>query len=132
PERLVPLHVAIAAEDVVDEDVEPGVLPLDPRDELADRRRILVVDHERRAVAARGGQQLPGLLDRLGPADLRRPGSPATAAGGVDEEPCARELDGDRATGAAGGAGDERDRHLLVHIASAIRSAAARSSSSGT
>src|SRR5437870_2066029 len=48
PERLVPLHVAVAAEDVVDEHVEPAVLALDPRDEIGNGSRILVIDHERR------------------------------------------------------------------------------------
>ena len=73
PERLVPFHVPVAAEDVVDQDVEPAPVALDARDELGNRGRVFVVDHERRSGSARGRHQLAGLLDRLGPPDLRRP-----------------------------------------------------------
>ncbi len=51
------------AEDVVDQDVEPPLLALDPRDELGDRAGLLVIDHERRARPGRCGDQLAGLLD---------------------------------------------------------------------
>ena len=37
PDRLVPLHVPVAAEDVVDEDVQPALLTLDVCDQLRDR-----------------------------------------------------------------------------------------------
>jgi hypothetical protein len=96
------------AEDVVDEHVEPAPVALDARDQLSDRGWILVIDHERRALAVGCRYQLPGLLDRLGPADLRRPRRAAAAAGRVDEESGAGELDGDRPTGAAGRARNER------------------------
>ena len=70
PERLVPFHVPVAAEDVVDEDVEPALVALDAFDQLGNRGRVFVIDHERRPRASRGRHQLSGLLDRLGPADL--------------------------------------------------------------
>ena len=46
PQRLVPLHVLVAAEDVVDEHVEAAVFALDGADELRHGRGILVVDDE--------------------------------------------------------------------------------------
>ena len=54
PERLVPLHVPVAAEDVVDQNVEPALVALDARDQLGDRRGVFVIDHERRSGPARG------------------------------------------------------------------------------
>lgn len=109
PEQLLPFHVAIAAEDVVDEYVEAAAIALDACDQLGDRDGILVVDDERGSRPAGRLQQLAGLLDGLRPIDLRRAGSAAAAAGCVDEEPRAGELDGDRPTCAAGRARDERD-----------------------
>ena len=74
PERLVPFHVPVAAEDVVDEYVQPAVVALDSLDELGNRGGVFVIDHERRSGSPRGRDQLSGLLDRLGPAHLRGPG----------------------------------------------------------
>src|SRR4051812_37840652 len=107
PEWLVPLHVPVAAEDVVDEDVEPASVALDVCDQLGNRCGILVVHHARKAVAPGSGDQLAGVLDRLGPAYLRRPGTPTATAGRVDDEPHASELDGDCTTGTASRACDE-------------------------
>jgi hypothetical protein len=82
PQRLAPLHVPVTAEDVVHEEIEPAVVALDARDELGNRVGVFVIDHERRRGAPRARDQLAGLLDRLGPADLGRPARPAAAAGG--------------------------------------------------
>ena len=46
PQRLVPLHVLVAAEDVVDEHVETAAFALDGVEELRHGRGILVVDDE--------------------------------------------------------------------------------------
>ena len=101
PERLVPLHVPVATKDVVDEHVKPPMVALDRRDELGNRGGVLVIDHQRRPRASRRRDQVPGLLDRLGPADLRRPGRPATATSRVDVKARTGKLDRDRTTGAA-------------------------------
>jgi hypothetical protein len=47
PKRLVPFHVPVAAEDVVDEDVQPAVVALDSCNELGNRGGVLVIDHHR-------------------------------------------------------------------------------------
>ena len=80
-----------------------------------------MIDHERRPRASRGRDQVAGLLDRLGPADLRGPGRPAAAAGRVDVEARAGKLDGDRTTGAARRARDERHSHRLGHLGTSPR-----------
>ena len=109
PQLLVPLGVAVAAEDVVDEDVEASLLLVDPGDELGHLVRLEMVDAERSALSAGGLDQLARLLDRLGTVHVGRPVRSAAASGGVDECACARELDGDRAAGSARRAGDQRD-----------------------
>jgi hypothetical protein len=70
PQRPVPLHVAVASEDVVDKHVEPTPITLDLAHELRDGFGILVVDDACDAVAAGACDQLAGFFDRLGPADL--------------------------------------------------------------
>jgi len=47
PQLLVPLGVAVAAEDVVDEDMEPAVLLRDALDQALDLLRLEMVDAER-------------------------------------------------------------------------------------
>ena len=49
PHRGVPLGVVVAAEDVVDQDVQAAVAGLDPRGQVRDGNGILVVDDEGRA-----------------------------------------------------------------------------------
>jgi hypothetical protein len=44
PERLVPFHVPVAAEDVVDEYVQPALVAFDPLDELGNRGGVFVID----------------------------------------------------------------------------------------
>ena len=70
PERRVPLEQPLAAPDVVDEQVEAPVLGVDPLHERLDGGRLEMVDRDRDPEAARGGHELGGLLDRLGPAVL--------------------------------------------------------------
>src|SRR4029453_6973123 len=83
PQRPVPLRVAVAAEDVVDQDVQPSLLGLDPGDQVGHGPRVLVVDDQGGALPAGGGHAVTGVLDRLWPSDLRPAGGPAAAAGGV-------------------------------------------------
>ena len=47
PERLVPFHVPVAAEDVVDEDVQSALVALDSLDKLGNQLRVFVIDYER-------------------------------------------------------------------------------------
>src|SRR5436305_2881633 len=82
PERFVPLHVSIAAKDVVDQHVEPAAVALDAGDELGDCSRIFVIDDERGTGAARYFDQLAGLLDGLRSAELRGTGGATAAPGG--------------------------------------------------
>jgi hypothetical protein len=106
PQLLVPLGVAVSAEDVVHEHVEPTLLRLDLTDEAGHLVRLEVIDAKRGPFPAHSGDQLAGLLYRLGPVDLRAAGGAAAAAGGVDVRARAGELDGDCAPGSAGGSGD--------------------------
>ena len=70
PQRLVPLGIPVAAEDVIDQHVQAAVLALDGREQLGDRRGVLVIDDEGRALSASSADPVAGLLDRLGPVDL--------------------------------------------------------------
>ena len=49
PERLAPLEQHLAAPDVVDEDVEPALLGVDPLDQRPDLVGLQVVDRHRDA-----------------------------------------------------------------------------------
>jgi hypothetical protein len=109
PERPVPFHVPVTAEDVVHEEIESALLTLDARDQLGDGCRVFVIDHERHPRASCSPNQVSSLLDRLGPADLRRAGSPAAATRRVDVEAGPSELDGDRTACTARRAGHKRD-----------------------
>jgi len=44
PQLLVPLGIPVSPEDVVDEDVEPALLPLDPSNEVRDFVGLEVID----------------------------------------------------------------------------------------
>src|SRR5207247_483676 len=114
-ERLVPFHVPVATEDVVDKYVEPPMIALDRRDELANRGWVLVIDHQRRPRASRRRDQVAGLLDRLGPANLRGPGRPTTATGRVDVKARTGKLDRDRTTCAARRPRNQPHSHCLGH-----------------
>jgi hypothetical protein len=109
PDRLAPLEVAVAAEDVVDQHVEPPVVGLDPRHQRGHGLRVLVVDRERRGGAAGRRDQVAGVLDGLAAVHLRGPADAAAATSGVDVGTGAAELDGDRAAAPARGSRDERD-----------------------
>src|SRR5215469_3437840 len=87
PQRLVPLHVPVTAEDVIDQHIQAALLTLDCRNQFGDRIRVLVVDDAGGARSARGADQLAGFLDGLGPVEFRGTGGPAAAAGRIDEEP---------------------------------------------
>ena len=82
-------------------EVVPPMVGLDRRHELANRGRVLVIDHQRRPRTSRRRDQVPGLLDRLAPANLRGPGRPTTATGRVDVKARTGNLDRNRTTGAA-------------------------------
>jgi hypothetical protein len=109
PEVLVPLGVAVAAEDVVDEDVQAPVLTIDASDEVGDLVGLEVIDAEGLAFAAGLSQEVACLLDRLGTVHLRWAVDPAAAAGGVHVRPGPPELDGDRASRAPRRAGYQGD-----------------------
>jgi hypothetical protein len=98
----------VAAPDVVDQDVEPAPLGIDPRQQLAHLRRFEVVADDRHGLPSGLGGPSGGALDGLGPIDL---GSTVLAAtsGGVDDRPGGGELDREGASCAAGGPGHERD-----------------------
>ncbi len=67
PELLVPLHILVATEDVIDEDVQPTALRLDAGHEILHRSHIQVIDAESDALSAGREHQLAGFLDGLGP-----------------------------------------------------------------
>ena len=113
PHRRVPLEQLLAAPDVVDEHVEAALLGVDALDERLDLVGLEVVGRDGDAVAAGGRDELGGLLDRLRAVVLRAGGARA-AAGAVDGGAGLAERDGDAAAGAAGRAGDERDRAFEV------------------
>ncbi|GAA3066719.1 hypothetical protein GCM10020000_58630 [Streptomyces olivoverticillatus] len=73
PGLLVELQQVVAAPHVVDQHVEPPLLPLDAPDELLDLLGHQVVGGHRDAGAARRRDQLRRLLDGLRPADLAAP-----------------------------------------------------------
>ena len=112
PQWSVPLGVPVAAEDVVDEDVEPTVLLVDPFDERGDLVGGEMIDAQRGAVSARGLHEVAGVLDGLGPVDLRAALSAAAAAGCVDVGTGAGQLDRDRPPTAARRTGDECDLRM--------------------
>jgi hypothetical protein len=62
--------VAVAAEDVVDQDVQAALFGLDSGDQTGHGLGVLVVDDQGRALAAGRGHQVAGILDRLRPPDL--------------------------------------------------------------
>jgi hypothetical protein len=107
PQLLVPLRVAVSVEDVVDEDVQAALLPIDASDELGDLAGREVIDAQSFAFAARLSHEVARLFDRLGTLQLRRAGDSATAPGRVDVRAGPRELDGDRAACSAGRAGHQ-------------------------
>jgi hypothetical protein len=114
PQRPVPLRVAVAAEDVVDQDVQAALLGLDPGDQGGHGRRVLVVDDQGRAAPAGGRQQLAGVLDRLRPPDLRPSRGAAAAAGGIDVQPGPGQLDRDGAPRPPRRPCHHRDPRLVV------------------
>ena len=109
PQRRVPLQVAVAAEDVVDQHVEPALLGLDRATSARDgwrgprgRRRARRRSRRRR----RSGRRCPR-WSRAGRSRSDR--DPAAAAGGIDERSGPGQLDSDRPARPAGGAGDQGD-----------------------
>ncbi len=104
-----PDEEVFAAPQVVDEDVEPPLFPVDPPGEGAYLVLVEVVGGHRDAGAAGLGDQLGGLLDGFArPADLAGAG-PGGAAGDVHGRPGPAELDGLGTAGAAGGSRHEGD-----------------------
>ncbi len=118
PQRLVPLRVPVTAEDVIDRHIQAPLLTLDCGNHLGDRIRVLVINDAGGARSACGADQLAGFLDGLGPAEFRRTGGPAAAAGRVDEEPSPGQLDGDRPARTPSGTRHQGDAHaagLITH-----------------
>jgi hypothetical protein len=76
--------VAIAAEDVVDENVEPPVFVVDPSYERLHLFWIEMVDSHCHTVAAGDPDQVTGLFDRLRAVDLGTSFGPAAPPRRVD------------------------------------------------
>jgi hypothetical protein len=120
PQRLVPLHVAVAAEDVVDQHVQAASLVADGGHQGIHLAGVLVVNYPCGARPADGADQVTGFLDRLRAAHLRGAGGSAAAAGRVHEEPSPGQVDGDRPARAPGSAGHQGDRHRFGSISHGI------------
>src|SRR5215831_13580979 len=108
PQWSHPLGELVAAPHVVDENVESTGFGSDPVHERADLYRLGVIGLNRNAFPAARGDQLGGLLDRLGPTRSRGFAAYAPAAA-VDRGTGLAQRDGDAAAGAARRAGDEGD-----------------------
>lgn len=113
PERLGKFREGIAAPDIVDENVQAFVALFDGSDKFFYLGRLGVIDAQGNAEATRGGDEFRGFLDGLWTA-----GSGAMAPGAssrtVDRGAGFTECDGDTATSAARGAGDNGDTLLEV------------------
>ena len=105
PEGLAEFGEGVAAPDVVDEDVETVMAALDEGDELFHLPGIGVINANRNAAAASGGDEFRGFFDGFGPAGSGAAFARA-AAGAINGGPGFAEGDGDAASGAAGGSGD--------------------------
>ena len=104
PQLLAPLDEIVAAPDVVDEDVELA----DLLEERGDLCGIGVIDAFRDSASAARGDDVGGLVDRLGTI-LHTRISRDAAAGAIDRGAGFAEGGGDAAAGAAGSARDESD-----------------------
>jgi hypothetical protein len=69
PDRRAELRVPAAVEDVIDQNIQPAVIMIDPLNQPPDLLRLQVVDAQRNP-AAGSCDQLTRLLDRLRAADL--------------------------------------------------------------
>ena len=118
PDLGIPVDHPVAAPDVVDQHVQPALLGLDAGDERLHLRLVLVIDPDGVGGPAGGFDQFGGLLDDLRASRGRDP-APAGAARAIDYRPGPAELDGDAATCAPGGAGDQGDLSVqrLGHVA---------------
>jgi hypothetical protein len=108
PDRHVPLEEVLGAPDVVDQDVQAALFPVDPVDERGDLGPVEVVDGYGDAGAAGLGDQVGGVLDGLGAVVLGAPGAGA-APGDVDGGAGGAELDRDPPARSPGGPGDQGD-----------------------
>ena len=73
PQLLVPLHVGIPAEYVIDQDVQAALLIADPRYQRRNGAGIEMIDPDGLSATARGRHQVAGLLNGLRPVDLDLP-----------------------------------------------------------
>src|SRR4051812_28053854 len=78
-----PVEPRVAAPDVVDQDVEPPLLPADAGDETAHLRRFAMIGADGDRASAVAHDQLRGLVDCFGTA-FRRWMTPRAAAAAVD------------------------------------------------
>ncbi len=122
PDGRLPVEEVLAAPDVVDQDVEAALLGVDPVDERLHLRRVQMVGGHGDAPAARLGDQVGGVLDRLGPVVLGAAGA-GGAAGDVHRGARRAEFHGDAPSGSPGRPGHQRDLvpQRLCHVSPAFR-----------
>lgn len=116
PERLLPerharqrpVHVLVPAPHVVDEEIEPAVLVADATEERLDVGVNGVVAAHGDAAPAKLGDLTRRSIDRPGKLVGRRAAVDASSRD-VDRGAGDTQFTGDAATGAAAGAGDERN-----------------------
>lgn len=114
PQLGVPLKQALAAPDVIDEDVQLARVTIDPVHQLGDFGGLQVVGRDGRRGAADRAHQFGRLLDRLRPPVLG-PVLAGGAPGDVHVRSSSAQLNRDPAPGAASATSDQR--HLAVKAA---------------
>jgi len=82
---------------------------VDPFGEFPDLAGVEVINPQHDPVAARGGDQLTGLLDGLRAADLRRPANPAASPGRIDQRIGPRQFHSDGPARSPRSTGDQRN-----------------------
>jgi len=107
PELRVPLEQKLAAPDVVDQDVQPPGVALDPRHQPGHLGWFQMVNGDRGRCAPGLRHQVGGLLDGLGPPVLRLVMAGRTARD-VNMRPGGTELNGDSPPRAACAASHQR------------------------
>src|SRR5512143_3486555 len=108
PERLSPFVEIVPSPHVIDEDVEPSPLPPDSPNERPNFVWPRVVGSHGDSGSTRCRDQLRGLVDRFRSSG-RGARSPGASPRAVHDRPGLAERARDAASGAASGAGDERD-----------------------
>jgi hypothetical protein len=108
PHRCAPFDQEIRAPDVVDQNIQPALLALDPRDQGLHLSGDQMVGLHGDTEPTRLGHQFGRLFDRLGTIKFGWLGARG-AARAVDGGAGGAQFGCDAAAGAAGGAGDQGD-----------------------